>query len=77
MEGIKRLGLLLAEAPCVVNSELTVEVTLSVGVACSQGDAKNPTELVAAADKALYAAKKGGRNQIVAADGTTVSLKKE
>jgi two-component system, cell cycle response regulator len=75
IEGIKRLGMLLAEAPCVVNSELTVEVTLSAGVACSQGDATNATELVAAADKALYAAKKGGRNRIVAADGTMVPFK--
>jgi two-component system cell cycle response regulator len=75
VEGIKRLGMLLAEAPCVVNSELTVEVTLSAGVACSQSDATNATELVAAADKALYAAKKGGRNRIVAADGTTVPFK--
>jgi diguanylate cyclase (GGDEF)-like protein len=75
VEGIKRLGLLLAEAPCVVNNELTIEVTLSAGVACSDGDAKNPNELVAVADKALYAAKKGGRNRIVAADGTSVEFK--
>ena len=77
VEGIKRLGALLAEAPCILNSELTIEVTLSAGVACSADDAKNATELVEAADKALYAAKRGGRNQIVAADGTTVSFTKK
>jgi diguanylate cyclase (GGDEF)-like protein len=60
-----------------VNNELTVEVTLSAGVACSQGDAKNATELVAMADKALYAAKKGGRNRIAAADGTMVVFRNE
>lgn len=77
IEGIKRLGMLLAETPCVVSKDLTIEVTFSAGVASSEGDAKNPTELVDVADKALYAAKKGGRNRIVAADGTMVGFKKE
>jgi len=75
VEGIKRLGLLLAETPCIVNRNLTVEVTLSAGAACNQGDATSATELVAAADKALYAAKKSGRNRIMAADGTTTLFK--
>jgi diguanylate cyclase (GGDEF)-like protein len=75
VDGIKRLGLLLAEVPCVVNRDLTVEVTISAGVACSNGDAKNANELVAVADKALYAAKKAGRNRIVAADGAMVEFK--
>lgn len=75
VEGIKRLGLLLAEAPCAVGGELVIEVTLSAGVACSHGDATSPAELIAAADQALYAAKRGGRNRIVAADGATVEFK--
>jgi len=74
VDGIRRLGALLAEAPCVVNSELSITVTLSAGVACSANDAKDATELVAVADKALYAAKKAGRNRAVAADGTMVSF---
>ena len=73
IESIKRLGVLLAETPCVVGpGDLTIEVTLSAGVACSKPDATSPTELVAVADKALYAAKKGGRNRIVVADGTVI-----
>ena len=68
--GIQRLGALLAETPCVVPvSNLTIEVTLSAGVATSLEDANSSSDLVAAADKALYAAKKAGRNRIVAANG--------
>jgi diguanylate cyclase (GGDEF)-like protein len=75
IEGMKRLGVLLAETPCVVNNNLTVEVTLSAGIASSLDDAGSANDLVAAADRALYAAKKAGRNRIVSADGTTVSFK--
>lgn len=75
IEGMKRLGVLLAETPCVVNNNLTVEVTLSAGIASSLEDAGSANDLVAAADRALYAAKKAGRNRIVSADGTTVSFK--
>jgi diguanylate cyclase (GGDEF)-like protein len=76
VDAIKRLGALLTETPCVVNDKLTIDVTLSAGVACSLGDATSASELVAVADKALYAAKKGGRNRIVAADGTMVTFTK-
>ena len=72
MASMKRLGVLLLETPCIVRPELTIEVTLSAGVACSLEDGSSATELVAAADRALYAAKKSGRNRIVGADHTTV-----
>jgi diguanylate cyclase (GGDEF)-like protein len=76
IESIKRLGILLAETPCIIpKGDLTIEVTLSAGVACSRQDATSASDLVAAADKALYAAKKGGRNRIVSADGTVILFK--
>jgi two-component system, cell cycle response regulator len=72
-ENVKRLGVLLAETPCVIEEKnLTIPVTLSAGVASSLTDAHSANELVEVADKALYAAKKGGRNRIVLADGSTV-----
>ncbi|MBI2813433.1 MAG: diguanylate cyclase [Opitutae bacterium] len=75
-ENIKRLGVLLAETPCIIESKnLTLEVTLSAGVATSLTDATSATDLVAAADKALYAAKRGGRNRIVQADGSVVPFR--
>ncbi|MBI2497926.1 MAG: diguanylate cyclase [Opitutae bacterium] len=76
IESMQRLGLLLAETPCYVQkSDLTLPVTLSAGVATSLSDAGSASELVAAADKALYAAKHGGRNCIVTTDGEVFPYK--
>lgn len=75
-ENIKRLAALLAETPCVIDSKnLTIDVTLSAGVATSVVDAASATELVEVADKALYASKKGGRNRLTMTDGTVVPFK--
>lgn len=44
-----------------------VQITASIGIAVMQGEGsyKTPAELVAAADEALYIAKRNGRNQVV------------
>ncbi|MSP56691.1 MAG: diguanylate cyclase [Myxococcales bacterium] len=46
-------------------------VTVSVGVASWPADGPTGTDLLAAADKALYAAKHAGRNRVEAAPGAT------
>ncbi len=43
-------------------------ITVSVGVAALNGQIADPGALLQAADKALYAAKRGGRNRVVLAD---------
>lgn len=74
MESMKRLCALLAETPCVTAKNLTIEVTLSAGLATSLTDAKSADDLVNVADKALYAAKKAGRNRILSADSIPTKL---
>jgi diguanylate cyclase (GGDEF)-like protein len=44
-----------------------LSVTISVGVALWPQDGKDPAALLASADRALYAAKAGGRNRVMAA----------
>lgn len=45
-----------------------IEVTASIGVAAFAGADDTPDALLKRADEALYAAKRGGRNQVVAAN---------
>jgi len=68
VEGLQRLFALLAETPCQpAGTDLTLNVTLSAGLAVMPDDASACTELIALADKALYAAKHAGRNRVVTA----------
>lgn len=68
VDALQRLFALLAETPCVPErTGLTLNVTLSGGLALMPDDATSPEQLVAAADKALYAAKHAGRNRVVTA----------
>jgi len=63
----ERIRLHVAGAPFRVaaGSEL-LNVTISIGVAASMGEADTPEALVKRADEAVYAAKAGGRNRVIA-----------
>ncbi len=63
----ERLRLCVCEAPFETGHGL-VEVTVSIGVAALVEDCTNITGLIEQADRALYAAKRAGRNRVRLAD---------
>lgn len=67
MESAERIREVVGRKPFAPRDGVTLSVTLSVGVAALPTDAQSAATLVAAADKALYAAKEAGRNQVVCA----------
>jgi diguanylate cyclase (GGDEF)-like protein len=58
----------------LVHDGARLSVTVSVGVAVWPDDGRDPAALVASADRALYAAKEGGRNRVIAAADLSVAL---
>ncbi len=65
-EMARRLCAAVEREPVLVNETLPLNVTVSAGAASLPVDAQTGEALVAAADKALYAAKGAGRNCAVA-----------
>lgn len=57
--------------------DLTLQVTVSIGVALYPEQSKTKEGLIEAADKALYLAKKRGRNRVVAAAASTAKAEQE
>jgi diguanylate cyclase (GGDEF)-like protein len=51
--------------PVPISLTKTLQITSSIGVSAFPEDAGDPSSLLEAADQALYAAKRGGRNQVV------------
>lgn len=62
----ERLCMRIAETQFNVNSSGPKQITVSIGVSCFPADASSKAGLVDAADKALYEAKRAGKNRVVA-----------
>ena len=60
----ERIGKRVAGNPFVVEDGTAHPLTVSAGVACLSPDNASADDLIAAADRALYAAKAGGRNRV-------------
>lgn len=68
-EVAERIRLMVQDAPFVTPEGGTVGATLSVGLAMLPTDATSFAELLSAADRAVYEAKRAGRNRTVAVTG--------
>jgi two-component system cell cycle response regulator len=66
----ERLRHVIADEPFDVGADAgPLKITASIGIAWSDSDTVSPKELMEAADRALYAAKGNGRNQVVTQAG--------
>ena len=67
MAAAQRLIEVMRGASMAVSDEVCLPVTISAGVAVAPMHAKEAAALIEAADKALYTAKRNGRNRVVLA----------
>lgn len=61
----ERMRAAVEAQPFGIETGASISITVSIGVASFPTHADNAQALVAAADAAMYAAKQGGRNQVV------------
>ena len=66
---VERLRAAVAASPIAIGANSAVEVTISIGAVRPSATCHTPEQLLASADAALYAAKRGGRNQAQIAQG--------
>jgi two-component system, cell cycle response regulator len=65
LDTAQRIRAAVARDAILATQSLAVNVSISVGVAVLAEDARSAAELLASADKALYAAKGAGRNRVM------------
>ena len=65
LEMAERIRSAVERDAILATQSLALNVTMSIGVAVLPDDARSSTGLLAAADKALYAAKAAGRNRVL------------
>jgi two-component system cell cycle response regulator len=64
----ERLRRAMATEQFDVGTGPPIDLTVSIGVAACTGADDTPDALIERADKALYTAKREGRNRVIAAD---------
>jgi two-component system cell cycle response regulator len=72
----ERMRRLVSDNPFNAGEGEDITVTVSIGIACRQGDDDTPDKLLARADEALYEAKRNGRNRVEVQPDTTVVSEK-
>jgi len=70
LDAAERLREAIEATPFDTGSGKRISITASIGVASYPGDAEDLDAVVAAADSALYAAKRGGRNRVCCSERT-------
>ncbi len=66
-QAAERLRYVIESTTIMLENKYEIPVTTSIGVATSSSFNETPHELISLADKALYAAKKNGRNNVCTA----------
>ena len=62
---VERLRKRVAKKPVRIDGDIKICATLSGGISCYPDDTQSPEKLIEMADKAMYAAKKRGKNKIL------------
>ena len=61
----ERLRKSVADSSFYINNDLKIDITMSIGIAILENEVETSQTILSKADKALYKAKKDGRNRVV------------